>query len=74
MATSARVTGPVHGGKGVPFSREKVLSIYKDKATFLDRLEKAAEAAVANGTILPRVLKGLSQEALKTWDGIVGPL
>lgn len=60
------------GGSCVPFSKEKVLSLYGDKTSYLRAFEANARAAVASGVILPRVLEGLSMEASETWDRIVG--
>jgi hypothetical protein len=59
------------GGSCVPFSKEKVLSLYGDKASYLSQFESNARAAVASGVLQPRVLEGLSMEASETWDSIV---
>jgi hypothetical protein len=60
------------GGSCVPFSKEKVLSLYSDKASYLSQFEKNARAAIKSEVILPRVLEGLSTEASETWDALVG--
>jgi hypothetical protein len=59
------------GGSCVPFNKEQVLSLYGDKATFLTKFRDAADVAVSNGSILPRVLDGLLEEAEEQWENIV---
>jgi hypothetical protein len=51
------------GGSCVPFDKQKVLSLYGDKSTFLGNFKTAADAAVSNGSIMARVVDGLFQEA-----------
>ncbi|MFT6435050.1 MAG: hypothetical protein ACJAVI_003101 [Candidatus Azotimanducaceae bacterium] len=56
------------GGSSVPFTREKVISLHGNKDSYLSSFKIAADLALTNGTILPRALKQLLQEASETWD------
>jgi hypothetical protein len=55
------------GGSSHPFSREKVHSLYGDRATFLARFREAADRAVAAGVLMPRDVAGLVAEAEEGW-------
>ena len=44
------------------------MSLYRKKEAYLSTFKQAADAALANGTILPRVLNELLLEASETWD------
>jgi hypothetical protein len=55
------------GGSSQPFTREKVHSLYGDKAAFLGRFEAAANAAVAAGALMPRDVQPLIDEASAAW-------
>lgn len=59
-------------GSSTPFPREKVLALYGNRDAFRDRFEAAARAAIDAGVLLPRELQPLTEEALQTWDRIVG--
>ena len=58
------------GGSCVPFDKEKALSLYGDKESFIGRFDEARDAALAGGAILPRTLEGLTQQAGELWDSI----
>lgn len=55
------------GGSSQAFSREKILALYGDKASFLAKFTAAAERAVAAGVLLPRDVAPLIAEAGATW-------
>jgi hypothetical protein len=55
------------GGSSHPFSKEKILGLYGDKATFMAQFREATDRAVAAGVVLPRDAKDLIAEADDSW-------
>jgi hypothetical protein len=57
------------GGSSHPFTAEKVRARYGDRASFLERFEAAARAAVDAGVLRPREVERLLAEAAGLWPG-----
>ena len=55
------------GGSSHPFAAEEVQSRYGDRASFLERFEAAARAAVDAGVLQPREVERLLAEAAGLW-------
>jgi hypothetical protein len=55
------------GGSSHPFAAEEVQSRYGDRASFLERFEAAARAAVDAGALRPREVERLLAEAAGLW-------
>jgi hypothetical protein len=51
-------------GSTKPFTREKLLTLYGDEATYASRVEEAARAAEKAGVVLPRDVEPLVAEAV----------
>lgn len=54
-------------GSNSPFTKDVILALYGDRATYLARFEAAAQAAISAGVLLPRDVPALLAEAGSAW-------
>ncbi|HYD08916.1 MAG TPA: alpha/beta hydrolase domain-containing protein, partial [Acidimicrobiales bacterium] len=62
---------PLLQGSSVPFSAEKVRSLYADEATYASKVEDVARRAEKSGAVLPRDVDPLIAEAIDEYRRVL---